>query len=122
VLYAEWLWLVHGTRYTRLPDWLVGLDVATLAGEVLPVAVRDRLLRDAGLVAPPVLFEGVLATPQRAVSLLGPSRFGAERAEGVVVRRLAEDPPRIAKLVAAGHRQRSDAEWRRRRERQRAPA
>lgn len=114
VLYGEWLWFAHGVRYERLPDPLVGLDLRESEGRLLRVRERDDALARAGVVGPPRLYEGVLHSGERLTALLDASRFGAEHAEGLIVRHLepGENEPRLAKLVAPSFRRRADEHWR----------
>jgi hypothetical protein len=72
--------------YDRLPDWLVLLDLWSRGRGMLDVRDRDEKLARHGLAAPPVLFEGVLATRDVLLDVIGPSRFGSEPMEGVVLR------------------------------------
>lgn len=114
VLYGEWLWFTHTVRYTRLPQPFVGLDLRSGHDGFASVRERDSILAEAGLLEPPRLFQGVLESWDRLMSLLGESCFGDSPAEGVVVRRC--DPPgeepRMAKLVAPTFTRRDDAGWR----------
>jgi hypothetical protein len=109
VLYGEWLWLTHSIRYDRLPDWLVALDLWSASTGFLSTSSRNERLQAAGLTAPPQLFCGILGSPEKLQSMLGPSAFGDEQAEGVVVRR--DDTGQRCKVVAAGFQQVDDASW-----------
>lgn len=110
VLYAEWLWLTHGTQYDALPDWLVVLDIWRSGDGFASLDQRDRLAGAAGLVVPPRRFDGVLHTRRRVEQLLGRSAYcGSCRAEGLVLR--SGDGGRC-KLVDPRYRRRSDDEWR----------
>lgn len=112
VLYAEWLWLVHGTFYERLPAHLLGLDLWRPGTGFVEISKRDALLAGVRLEAPPVLFEGLLHSVSALRELLRTSRFGDAPAEGVVLRRLRPGAdPRLAKFVARSHRPRTDEEW-----------
>lgn len=118
VLYGEWMWLTHSVAYDALPDSLIGLDLLSPEAGFAPVAARDRALALAGLVAPPRLFEGVLGTRQRLDELLATSRYGAYRAEGLIIRPTAPGSgARVAKLVGDRFERRSDESWRRERQR-----
>jgi hypothetical protein len=112
-LYAEWLLVVHGVQYDALPAYLVGLDLwAPESGFAAP-AVRNELLAQASLAAPPELYRGRVEKIQKVEALLGPSRAGSELMEGVVVRALDGNEARIAKLLRPGFSPASDAAWRR---------
>lgn len=87
VLYGEWLWLRHTVFYDELPEPLIALDLYHPDdGFVDHVSRRGRLVA-AALTPPPLLFEGVLGGRDGIVELMGPSRFGHEPMEGVVLRR-----------------------------------
>lgn len=108
VVYGEWLWLRHSVHYTRLPDWLVVLDVwDPHAGFLLPHE-RDDCVRPLGLCVPPILFRGVLRDEATLAGLLGPSAFADEApAEGVVCR-TGQDR---CKVVADSFVRRPDEQW-----------
>jgi hypothetical protein len=111
-LYAEWLLFTHTVAYERLPAYLVGLDVLEPDGAFAPVDTRNRLLADAGLAHPPELFRGTLGDVAATEALIGPSRVGGQRMEGVVVRSLDGREPRLAKLLAPGFVVLDDEAWR----------
>ena len=98
-VYGEWLLRRHAVPYDRLPAPFVAFDVLDRgSGEFAPVAERDAVLKAAGLAVVPRLFAGRLASLEQLRSLHGRSRFGDERAEGLVVR--ATGAPRaVAKLI-----------------------
>lgn len=99
VLYAEWLWLTHTVGYDRLPDHLVALDIWGPDAGFTDLPDRDGRLRRSGLVGPPRLFAGVLATADALLALMDTSRFGSNPMEGVVLRRT---DGRICKVVRPG--------------------
>lgn len=99
-LYGEWLRRRHGVAYDRLPAELVGLDLYDMeAGAFLGVDARDALLERMGVARAPQLFRGVLGGADRLAAMFGASAFAADRAEGVIVRAVAGEPRRVAKLV-----------------------
>lgn len=109
VIYGEWLWLRHGISYDCLPDWLVVLDLWTASGGLLPTSERNTRAGATGLTTPPVVGADVVLTAvEEAEALIGPSRWGPETAEGVVLRRA---DGRRCKVVRTDFTQRSDAEW-----------
>jgi len=113
VVYGEWLWLTHGVRYDALPELLVVLDVWDRRTGFASAPERDSRARDSGLLVPPLLFAGVLRTPERLSDLLGTSRWSSSPMEGAVLRR---GPGERVKVVRSDYRRRIDSEWRRSRE------
>jgi hypothetical protein len=111
-LHGEWLLLTHSVAYDRLPAYLVALDLWRAGPGFAGVEERNRALGDAGLATPPELWRGVPETAATVESLMGPSRWGPELMEGVVVRRLGEGEPRLAKLLRAGFDRLDDDSWR----------
>lgn len=109
VVYGEWLWVRHGLTYDRLPDWLVVLDLWTAGTGFALTPERDARTRAAGLTRPPVVGADVVLTAvEEADDLIGPSRWGPDMAEGVVLRRA---DGRRCKVVRADFTQRSEVEW-----------
>jgi hypothetical protein len=121
-LYAEWLLLTHSVTYDRLPAYLVALDLWS-PGEGF-AAVDDRNVRcvAAGIATPPALWRGRARSLAAIEALLGPSAYGNELAEGLVVRAVDGRPPRLAKLLRGGFEHIGDDEWRRERPRNRLAA
>jgi hypothetical protein len=113
-LYAEWLWIEHGTPYDRLPSYLVLLDAWDLSKHAMVgPAERLRLAEQTGLPMPPLVDEAWLATSvEEARALIGPARWGSSVAEGVVLRFEGGD---VCKVVRAGYERRSDESWERER-------
>lgn len=90
--YGEWLWLRHGTAYDLLPDYLFVLDCWHQDAGMAPTSERDARASASGLHTPPVRHSGTLPDLAGLLALLGPSAYAAEqRAEGLVVRRAADD-------------------------------
>ena len=113
VLYAEWLWFQHSVRYTRLPDFLIALDMLERSGRWLDIGERDAALRDAGLTPPPQVWQGTGESPEALTELIDVSRYGEDLAEGLIVRPVHQGPgiPRVAKLVRENLQLRSDESW-----------
>ena len=108
-MYAEWLWVAHGTRYDLLPDWLIVLDLWHPSTGFVPADARDERSRAHGLNVPPRLFEGTLRTEVALTRLFGTSSFATTtRREGLVLRR--EDGARC-KVVDPTYEGVSDADW-----------
>jgi hypothetical protein len=111
-LYAEWLLLTHTVAYDRLPAYLVALDVWRPESGLLAVDERNSRCAAAGLTTPPELWRGVPGRLEVVERLLGPSGWGPEPMEGLVVRSL-EAPPRMAKVVRPRNRLvDQEASWR----------
>lgn len=104
VVYGEWLLTTHGVRYGALPDLFVAFDLLDASAEWVPVRERDEALDASGIARPPVLADLPRAEIEELDALLGPSAYGAERAEGILVRSLVSraDVPRLAKRRAVG--------------------
>jgi hypothetical protein len=108
-VYAEWLWLEHSIEYDQLPDWLVVLDLWRPDSGMVQTTVRDEVVAETGLLLPPRLYTGVLAAAASIDPLIGPSTWGSEVSEGVVLRRMGDDAR--AKVVRADYRRKTDEEW-----------
>lgn len=109
VLYGEWMWLTHSVPYTRLPDWLIVLDLWSPGHGMLPTDERNTLVERAGLHLPPRLFSGVIGGISRLDELITTSQYGDAASEGLVLRR--ESTSQRCKYVAPGFRQRDDQSW-----------
>lgn len=103
-LYGEWLLTTHGVAYDGLPDLFVAFDLLEADGRWLGVAERDAAFDAAGLWRPAVLADLPHASLSELDALLGPSAFGHERVEGMLVRAIDPGPdvPRLAKRRTAG--------------------
>jgi hypothetical protein len=112
-LYAEWLLLSHAVSYDALPDYLVALDLWSPDSGFAVPDVRNQVCIRAGISTPPELFRGTLESVEQLEAMLGRSRAGSERMEGVLIRTLDGAEPRIAKLLRADFSPPSDTEWRR---------
>lgn len=111
-LYAEWLYLAHTLTYDRLASLLCALDLRRPDGIFLSVESRDQRCAAVGLEVPPELWRGVPAGLATVERLLGPSRYGPDPAEGVVVRSTGGSGPRMAKLIRPNFAPLSDEHWR----------
>jgi len=85
VVYAEWLKLTHGIRYTALPDWAVAHSLFDLDnGTWLMPDEAQRLMEAVGLLF--VRASAAKFTPEDIRNALeSPSDYGAEFREGIVV-------------------------------------
>lgn len=113
-LYAEWLLLTHTVTYDRLPSYLVALDLWRPADGFVGVGERDSLCRSAGITTPPQAWRGVPHDVPSVERLLGPSAWGPQPVEGLVVRSV-DLPRRLAKLVRTGFDRTDDEGWKRER-------
>lgn len=86
-MYGEWLWLEHTLSYTRLPDYLVVLDLWSPAAGFADADERDRRVKPADLVVPPRLHTGTICDVERLERLTRRSAFTNGPAEGAVLRR-----------------------------------
>ncbi|MDQ6797567.1 MAG: RNA ligase family protein, partial [Actinomycetota bacterium] len=111
VLYAEWLLLSHSVRYDRLPSYLAVLDLWREVGGFASLEERNNACGAARLTTPPELWRGVSDNVKPVEALLGPSTWGEYEMEGVVVRRVAEGAPRMAKLLRPGFDRIDDRMW-----------
>lgn len=112
-LYAEWLLVAHGTRYDALTSYLVGLDLWSPTSGFSAPDVRDQRFLRAGIAGPPELYRGAIDSVNRLESLLGVSRAGSEPMEGIIIRALEGQEPRIAKLLHPDFAPVTDVDWRR---------
>lgn len=112
-LYAEWLLLTHSIAYDRLPAYLVALDMWSPAHGFVPVDDRNTRCAAVGLSTPPVLWRGRASSGADLEGRLGPSAYGNDMAEGLVVRAVDGRPPRVAKLLRGGFDRIDDDAWRR---------
>ncbi len=112
VLYGEWLLLTHSVAYDRLPAYLVVLDLWRPTDGFAQPDERNEVSRSAGLSTPPELWRGVPGILAALEARLGGATWGTTAMEGVVVRRLDNGAPRLAKLVGQGFDQIDDHTWR----------
>lgn len=112
MLFGEWCYARHTVVYDRLPDWFLGFDVYDRGMAVFwDTARRDALLDQVGLSAVPRLEHGHHDL-EDLIALLGPSRLGPRRMEGLVVRReSAGQTVARAKLVSPDFTQAIDTHW-----------
>ena len=109
-VYAEWLLLTHSVAYDRLPAYLVVLDLWRDGSSFAGADDRNVVCRSAGVPTPPEVWRGVPGRAQVVEGLLGPSAFGPEPMEGVVVRSL-QNPSERAKILRAGFDRLDDDAW-----------
>lgn len=112
ILFGEWCAVEHSVRYDLLPDWFLLFDVYDRsAGRFWEIGLRDELALDLGLHVVPHLAAGHY-DEEGLLALIGTSRVGHERMEGVVAR--AQDGGSAigrAKLVRPDFVQQIDEHW-----------
>lgn len=112
IVFGEWCYAEHSTRYHSLPDWFLLFDVYDRGeGCFWPLARRDEFARAAGLVTVPHLATGTF-TLAALRKLMGRSRLGPVQAEGLYLRWDGDD--RLvarAKIVRPGWVMADDAHW-----------
>lgn len=116
ILYGEWCYARHTVGYDALPDWFLAFDVYD--HETRRFWSRERrndLATHIDVATVPFLAHGTF-TRRQLERLLGQSRFGSERMEGVYLR-WEEGGPWLdarAKLVRRGWVMADDRHWSRR--------
>lgn len=112
IVFGEWCRVTHSVSYDRLPDWFLVFDVFDRSRQCFwdPQA-RDDFAEELGLSVVPFLAAGEF-TEAQLQALIGMSRVGHERAEGVVMRvtDCAGPTPR-AKLVRGSFHQMIGEHW-----------
>jgi hypothetical protein len=88
VLFGEWLYARHTIFYTDLPHYFLEFDALdTVSGAFLSTPARQELLRSAPFICSVrVLHEGMVASAEALMALIGPSAF----ISGSPARRLRE--------------------------------
>jgi len=113
-LYGEWLWRSHGVRYSRLPDWLVGLDLWHPELQWAKIEERDERLMRGGVGVPPRLADWThLKGADEVHRLIALTAYGESVGEGAIVRRRDGLEPRLAKVVSTDFARPGDDHWRR---------
>ena len=112
ILFGEWCYAVHSVRYTKLPDWFLAFDVYDRRLDAFWSADdRDELTDRIGLARVPRIACGAFTVPD-IVRMLGPSQLSNSPAEGVYVRRDADDRlVKRAKVVRPEFVQQTDRHW-----------
>lgn len=112
ILFGEWCYAVHSMYYNSLPDWFLGFDVYdTETGQFLDVDKRDEKFFHMDIQSVPRIAEGHF-TLDDLVKLLEQSRFGNEKAEGILLRRIPSgNGISRSKLVRPGFIQNINEHW-----------
>ncbi|MBI2375047.1 MAG: hypothetical protein HYV07_13705 [Deltaproteobacteria bacterium] len=100
-LYGEWLYHRLSVPYDRLEDDFVGIALRS-HGELIPAEEAMARIEGAGLTPNRPVFRGRLRNPSHLRSLVGQSRFGRTRMEGLIVE--IDHERRWAKWVDAAYR------------------
>jgi hypothetical protein len=113
MLFGEWCYAVHSVAYARLPSYFLGFDVYDREmGKFWDTSRRDAFLAQLGLDPVPRLAQGRFSKADLVRLIAAPSRVGAERMEGIVVRHEAEGFTDLrAKLVRAEFTQAIGEHW-----------
>jgi hypothetical protein len=98
-LYGEWLWHEVSVAYDRLPALLVGFALEDKKRKFVHFDEVAERLRAVGLEPATPIFRGQLRTMKKVRSLVGDSRVGPVRMEGVIIERLDGGWPRWCKWV-----------------------
>jgi hypothetical protein len=86
ILFGEWMFHVHTTTYTELPDLFLAFDIYDKVDEkFLPFETAMQLVDDAGLFHVPVLGKLVNDGIDRVLSFIGKSTHGDGEMEGIVL-------------------------------------
>lgn len=113
VVFGEWCSDVHSIFYDRLPDWFLVFDVFDRDADAFwTCELRDEIAAELGLSVVPHLSSGQFDLNSLA-GLIGQSRVGASRMEGIVLR--AEDDRSVidrAKIVRSDFTQSIGEHWR----------
>lgn len=111
VMFGEWCAVVHSVTYNALPDWLLVFDVYDRRTDRFwHVSERNLLAEAIGLRTVPMLEAGHFELAE-LYDLIGPSRLGAVRMEGLILRH-ADRPMARAKIVHPSFVQAIGEHWR----------
>jgi ATP-dependent RNA circularization protein (DNA/RNA ligase family) len=116
ILFGEWCYARHTIRYDRLPDWFLAFDVFDRKEHRFwSRRRRDELCRVIGIAAVPLLEPRVVGRAAVDALMDTPSRLGAEKVEGVVLRWDDDDwQLASAKVVRPGWVPADEQHWSRR--------
>lgn len=89
ILFGEWCYARHSVAYDRLPSYFLAFDLYDKStGTFAARAALEQLAHRAGIATVPVLdYSARLADTAAVAAMVGPSRVGSSRAEGVYLRR-----------------------------------
>ena len=112
VLFGEWCSTRHSVSYNALPDWFLLFDVFDRTDDQFwDVPLRDELADQLGVSVVPLIGVGSFSR-QSLLDLIGRSRFGEERMEGLVARvRGSERSAPRAKVVRSDFVQGIGMHW-----------
>ena len=90
-VYGEWMYAIHGIRYTKLPDYFITYDIFLPNSNCYLETGRSRqLLADAGFEIVPLLYLGVWTDD--LVSLCNTkSAYCDEEVEGIYIKECDEN-------------------------------
>lgn len=111
VLFGEWCAVRHSVPYDALPDWFLVFDVYDKRCDGFwRLDKRDVFAEELGLATVPRIGTGMYALSELE-QMLGRSRLGSARMEGVVARHVHR-PHERAKLVREDFTEAIEVHWR----------
>lgn len=115
ILFGEWCYARHSIAYNALPDWFLAFDVFDKGQDIFwSVDRRNTMAAAACVEVVPELYRGRISI-DALPALIGTSKLGAQKMEGIYVRR--ETPIQLdarAKIVAKEFVQQIEEHWTRR--------
>ena len=84
IVYGELLKYVHTVEYDALPDWVCVFNIWDRK-HYMPFDEVQSMCEEWGIQTVPLLFEGYTTRSELFQMLPNPSRYGSEKAEGIVV-------------------------------------
>jgi len=88
ILYGEWLYATHSVAYSALPDWFIAYDLFDkVENKFVSRPILEERLKPTSICISALVYSGEIKNQTFLESLaIGPSAFGAEKREGIVVR------------------------------------
>ena len=86
IMYGEWMYHVHTTRYNRLPDLFIGFGIKDRHTDTfVPTYEARKMFREMGLSIVPIIYEGEIKDQHHLLSLITTSTYSPEIMEGIVL-------------------------------------
>lgn len=113
ILFGEWCYAKHSIYYENLPDWFLAFDVYDkVKSSFLAADGRNRFVERMEVSTVPFIAKGKF-TMNELRSFLGSSNLGAEKMEGLVLRKEdSENLQERAKMVRPEFVQAIEEHWR----------